>query len=195
METAVPTTTPTSTQQKTVLHVGCGAYNPKKLHRHFQGKEWKEIRFDIDPNVKPDIIGSMTDMSMIANNTVDAIWSSHNIEHLYPHEVAIVFNEFQRILKPNGFVYITLPDIQAVAKHVAEGNLEEPLYVAPAGPVSALDILYGFRPSLAAGNYYMAHKTAFTADTLAKHLAASGFTNIRVERETLNLWAIGYKLS
>jgi len=181
------------TELKTVLHVGCGAYNPKKLHALFRKPEWKEVRYDIDPNVKPDIIGDMTNMSAVADASVDAIWSSHNIEHLYWHEVLVAFKEFQRVLKDGGFVYITMPDIQAVAKQVAEGNLEDPLYTSPAGPIAAIDILYGFRPSISQGNYFMAHKTGFTAKTLAQRLTEAGFQNIQVESESLNLWAIGFK--
>lgn len=181
------------TSVKTVLHVGCGAYNPNKLHKIFAGEEWKEIRFDIDASVQPDILGDMTNMSAVADASVDAIWSSHNIEHLYWHDVMVAFKEFQRVLKDDGFVYLTLPDIQEVAKHVAAGNLEEPLYNSPAGPICAIDILYGFRPSLAQGNYFMAHKTGFTANTLSKRLEEAGFKDVKTVSESLNLWAIGYK--
>ena len=34
---------------KTVLHVGCGPYNPAKLHKTFHGPGWRELRLDIDP--------------------------------------------------------------------------------------------------------------------------------------------------
>jgi protein O-GlcNAc transferase len=181
------------TQSKIVLHVGCGAYNPKKLHPQFDRSEWKELRYDIDPNVNPDIIGDMTDMAAVSAESVDAIWSSHNIEHLYPHQVEVAFKEFLRVLKPDGFVFMTLPDIQAVAKHVAEGNLEETLYVSPAGPVAAIDILYGFRPSMARGNLFMAHKTGFTTKTLTQKLGQAGFRNVKVQNDKLDLWAVGYK--
>lgn len=181
-------------QPKVVLHVGCGAYNPKKLHQRFNRDEWKEIRLDIDPQVKPDILGDITNMADVQDGSVDAVWSSHNIEHLYPHQVEVAFREFYRVLRPGGFAFMTLPDIQAVARHVAEGNLEEPLYVSPAGPIAALDILYGFRPSLAAGNYFMAHKTGFTVKTLEQKLINTGFQNVNVQSSKLDLWAVGYKL-
>ena len=32
-----------------VLHVGCGPYNPAKLHKTFHGPGWRELRLDIDP--------------------------------------------------------------------------------------------------------------------------------------------------
>ena len=69
--------------QRRVLHVGCGHPNPRKLHVTFREPGWTEVRLDIDPKVKPDIVGTMTQMDEVADSSVDAVWSSHNIEHLY----------------------------------------------------------------------------------------------------------------
>jgi predicted SAM-dependent methyltransferase len=43
----------------------------------------------LDHAVQPDVVGTMTDMSAVATGSIDAIVSSHNIEHLYPHEVRL----------------------------------------------------------------------------------------------------------
>mgnify|MGYP000329889420 CR=1 FL=1 len=76
----------------TFLHVGCG---PKRKDRTTAGfAEWNELRFDIDVAVAPDLVGTMTDMSAVASESVDAVFSSHNIEHLYPHEVSVALAEF-----------------------------------------------------------------------------------------------------
>jgi hypothetical protein len=96
------------------------------------------------------------------------------------------------VLKPHGMAVITCPDIQAVALEVAQGNLENPLYISPAGPIAAIDILYGLGTSIEQGNYYMAHKTAFTAETLKEKLLKAGFEQVKVRREGLNLWATAY---
>jgi SAM-dependent methyltransferase len=179
--------------ERTVLHVGCGPANPAKLHAHFRSPGWREVRLDIDPRVAPDIVASITEMTPVADASADAVWSSHNLEHLEAHQVPRALGEFLRVLKPGGFLLITLPDLQAVAAHVAADNLEEPLYQAPAGPIAAIDILFGFRRAIAQGNTFMAHRTGFTATTLARHLRFSGFTNIRTERRTFDLWAVAYK--
>lgn len=180
---------------KQVLHVGCGPYNPKKLPARFNTDSWKEVRLDIDPQVKPDIVASITDMSGIQSGSFDALFSSHNIEHLYPHEVDTALGEFARVLKPDGFALITCPDLQTVAEYIAEDKLEETLYDSPAGPIAPVDILYGHRPSLARGNLFMAHKTGFTANTLGKAIVRNGFAQVKVQRDKAhyNLWAIGYK--
>lgn len=177
--------------QPVVLHVGCGMANPDKLPAaYFPQGVWRELRLDIDPAVAPDIVGSICDMGMLAGASVDAIWSSHNLEHLWPHEVPLALTEFRRVLRPGGFILVTMPDLQQVAALIAAGQLEEPAYVSMLGPVAPLDMLYGFRPALAQGNAYMGHKTGYTATSLAAHLATAGFSQIRVERDgRFALWA------
>lgn len=179
---------------KTVLHVGCGVASPEKLHQMFRGNGWIERRLDIDPDVKPDIVASITDMSPVESNSVEGIFSSHNLEHLYSHEVSVALGEFFRVLKPGGIALVTMPDLQSVAAAVADDRLEDVLYVSPAGPICPLDVLYGFRPAIARGNVFMAHKTGYTAKTLQQKLVAAGFVQVQVQRgNAFDLWGIGHK--
>jgi hypothetical protein len=78
---------------------------------------------------------------------------------------------------------IKLPDLQEVTRHVADGKLEDPLYMSPMGPIAPLDILYGHRPSLAGGNAFMAHRTGFTSGTLGAALIKAGFAAVMVQRD------------
>lgn len=66
---------------KIFLHVGCGPKRKDRTTTGFNIPEWHEQRLDIDESVNPDIVGTMTDMSAVASESVDAIFSSHNIEH------------------------------------------------------------------------------------------------------------------
>lgn len=184
---------PIALDRKTVLHVGCGPYHPLMLHPFFNRAEWDELRLDIDPAVAPDIVASITDMSSVSDESVDALYSSHNLEHLYAHEVPLALSEFHRVLKVRGFLFLTVPDFQAVAAEIVRDNLEGTLYVSPAGPIAAIDIMWGHRPSIAQGNHFMAHKTGFTATTLAHKLNDAGFTVGEVERRDRELRAIYYK--
>ena len=182
--------------RKTVLHVGPGhRQGGAKLPLGFQTAQWSEIRIDIDPSNEPDILGSMLDMSAVATDSVDAIYSAHNIEHLYPHEVPVALAEFKRVLRPDGFVVITCPDLQSVCALVAQDKLADSAYISPAGPIAPLDILYGHRPSMARGNLYMAHKCGFTLKTLTAALSASGFQTIAGKRRVkgFDLWAVASK--
>lgn len=162
----------------TFLHVGCGQKRKDRTTAGFNRPEWREIRLDIDPNVQPDEIGSMLDMSAVTTGSMDAVYSSHNIEHLYPYEVPIALNEFLRVLKPEGFFVVTCPDLQSVCQLVAEDKLTEAAYQSPAGPITPLDILYGHRPALAQGNHYMAHRCGFTQKVLIGTLRNSGFVSV-----------------
>ena len=178
------------------LHVGCGPKRKDRTTRGFNTDDWSEKRLDIDPSVEPDIIGTMTDMSAVESGSVSAIFSSHNIEHLYPHEVPVALAEFHRVLDDTGFVVITCPDLQSVAALIAEDKLTEPAYVSPAGPIAPLDILYGHRPAMAAGNLYMAHRCGFTQKVLRGTLQAAGFAHVATMSRgapAFDLWALASK--
>jgi len=163
---------------KSFLHVGCGPKRKDRTTRGFNTPDWTEIRLDIDESVKPDVIGTMTDMSAVASESVDAIYSSHNIEHLYPHEVPLAFAEFIRVLKPDGFFVVTCPDLQSVCALIAQDKLTEAAYSSPAGPIAPIDILYGLRSSMMQGNLYMAHRCGFTQKVLSGTLRSSGFKSV-----------------
>lgn len=183
---------------KTFLHVGCGPLHRDPVTQQpsrpqgFDLNSWHELRLDINPAVNPDVVGTMTDMSAVPTGSVDAIFSSHNIEHLYPHEVPIALAEFKRVLRPDGFVVITCPDLQSVCALVAQGKLTEPAYISPAGPIAPLDILYGHRPPMSQGNLYMSHRCGFTLNVLLGTLESSGFAKVvgSCRPDYFDLWAL-----
>lgn len=181
---------------KTFLHIGCGPKRKDRTTAGFNTEAWIEQRLDIDKRVSPDIVGTMTDMSAVTDTSVDAIFSSHNIEHLYPHEVPLALKEFLRVLKPEGFAIITCPDLQSVCALIAEDKLTEPAYTSPAGPIAPLDILYGHRPAMARGNLYMAHRCGFTQTVLSGTLHSAGFPKVAIKRRlhpSYDLWSIATK--
>lgn len=182
---------------KTLLHVGCGPKRKDRTTAAFNTPEWKELRLDIDSSVEPDVTGTMTDMSAVPNASVQAVFSSHNIEHLYPHEVPAALAEFKRVLSEDGFVVITCPDLQSVCALVALDKLTDAAYTAPAGPITPLDILYGHRPPMARGNLYMAHRCGFTRKVLQGTLQVAGFaavaTMARGRAPFFDLWALASK--
>lgn len=179
---------------KTVLNVGCGYPLRQKLHRHFHGPEWREIRLDLDPAVQPDILCSITNISPVAADWVDAVWSSHNLEHLQRHEVPLALAEFLRVLKPHGLLLLTLPDLQQVARLVTEDRLEDSAYISQSGPITPLDMIFGHTASLARGNQFMAHRTGFTARTLHRLLIETGFVEVTLRQgSSFDLWATGHK--
>lgn len=179
---------------KRFLNVGCGSARPERLPECFQQPSWQQVRLDINPAVKPDIITDTTDLSTVETASMDAVFSSHNLEHLYLHDTAAALNEMHRVIRPGGFLLITLPDLQQVAQWIAEGKLTEVIYQSPAGPITPLDILYGHQRSVAEGNTFMAHKSGFDKHSLSEALLNAGFSETRVTADPYyNLWGYAQK--
>jgi SAM-dependent methyltransferase len=165
---------------KTLLHVGCGS-DP--------APDWtsgmKEVRLDIDDQYKPDIVANMLDMGDIGE--FDVVLCQHALEHLYPHEVTVALSEFKRVLKEGGIAFIVVPDLEDVRP------TDEVILEAPIGPITGLDMIYGYRPVLKE-KPYMAHKTGFVESTLKKALNEAGFDKVFTNRNgKYNLIGVGKK--
>ena len=177
---------------KKVLHVGCSTLTLQHAPQYFQDGKWQEIRYDIDPSAKPDIIGTITDMHSVYSESMDAVYSAHNLEHVYTHEVDHVLNEFRRVLNKNGICVVSVPDLSQVAKLIIQEKLDEPAYNSPAGPITPLDMLYGLINSLKAGHHYMAHKTGFTPKSLGNAFLRAGFSRIEYFQYNYAVTVIAY---
>ena len=172
-----------------VLHVGSGRLDPGLLAPMFRQSPWRQVRVDIDPAVQPNIVASITNMPSVPDGSCDAVFSANTLEHLYPHEVPLALAEFRRVLAPNGFVMLGVPNARLIAQAIVEDRMDEVLYVSAAGPVTPLDMLFGFRPALRSGNLWMAHHTAFTSKSFHQALESSGFCQIHIREGQTDLIA------
>jgi SAM-dependent methyltransferase len=177
------------TDGKVLLHVGCGERDHRLLPDFLTGPEWNEVRFDIDPDVDPDVVGTIVDMVNVESESADALWSSHNLEHIFDHEVALALGEFHRVLRPGGTAYVQVPDLEAPAREILKGRLDRTFYESPAGPIRPLDMLYGLGSSIATGKHYMAHRCGFTRQTLSSRMRKVGFATVHVISKDYSLWA------
>jgi len=176
---------------KRVLNVGCGPEEIDRLHAAFRGEDWSEVRYDIDQRVRPDVVGSITDLGAVGDTRFDAIWCSHNLEHLHTHEVPRALAEFRSVLAPDGFALICTPDLESIAEMIVHGRLEDVAYHSPAGPITPLDMLYGLSSAIARGNDFMAHHTGFTTERLGRLLVEAGFSEALIKRGSgFDLWAL-----
>jgi SAM-dependent methyltransferase len=175
-----------------VLNAGSGPHARTRLHPVFHDPNvWTEVRLDIDEAVKPDIVASITNLDSVNPGTMDAVWCSHNLEHLHTHEINTALAQFRRVLRSDGFALITLPDLEEIARLVIDGRLEEIAYQSPAGPITALDMIYGHSASIEVGRHYMAHHTGFTVETLGRRLADAEFAEVLVTKGTgYDIWAL-----
>ena len=173
-----------------ILNAGSGP-GAGATHPVFDRSIWKEVRIDIDPRNAPDFVGSISDMRAIVDDeSFDAVWSSHCIEHLHDHEVLQALREFRRILSDDGFAIISCPNLDAIAKLIVSQDIESVAYISPAGPIRLLDMIYGHSRSIETGHTSMTHKTGFTADRLGRLAVQADFAEARVlEGENFDLWA------
>lgn len=183
----------TGTVRKIILHLGAGTKSLMEADPALRDSgEWREIRVDVDPASKPDILASFVDLrGKVPTGSCDIVWTSHAVEHVASHEADTVFGEMRRVLKADGFAIITCPDLEAIAQKIVDVGLDTPLYTSPAGPITALDVLYGHRPSIGRGNEFMRHRTGFSARTIAEALMAAGFSEVRTTTGRFyDLWVL-----
>ncbi len=161
-----------------LLHAGCGKTPlPAFL------SECKEVRLDIDPELEPDIVASMTDLGEIG--PFEMIWCCHSLEHLFPHDALTTLKEFRRVLTENGCALIIVPDLEGIKPTF------DVIYESEAGPITGHDMFYGHR---AWTNPHMQHKFAYMKETLEVILKEAGFSRIEVRREGgYQLFAMAYK--
>ena len=90
--------------------------------------------------------------------------------------------------------FIDMSDLQSVCARVANDQLTDAAYQSGMGPITPLDILYGHRASMKAGNLYMAHRCGFTKKVLASTLSVAGFdVGVKARPANYDLWAVGLK--
>jgi predicted SAM-dependent methyltransferase len=175
-----------------VLNIGSGPRSIRKANTIFDPAGWQEVRMDLDPAVRPDVVGSMTDMQPhFGTQRFDAVWSSHSLEHLHSHEIPVALKEFRLVLKDDGFALITCPDLETVMTLFLEHGSDHVVYRSPAGPITPLDMMFGHSRSIAAGAVHMAHRTGLTSDRLAGLLVEAGFAEAVTKRRDYDLWALG----
>lgn len=181
--------------EQRILHVGCGtAYQPH-LPGEFKTPAWREVRLDADPDACPDLLASMTDMGPVPDGAVDAVFSSHGVEHLYWHDVPLAFSEFFRVLADDGILVVTCPDLQAAAAMIAEDKLFEPAYESPAGTITPFDIVYSYRPFVEKNPQWMSHHCGYTLTSLMAVLREAGFVGMFGQRRAsaFDLWVLATK--
>lgn len=75
---------------------------------HMQPWDPEVVRHDIRKLPYPD-------------DSVEAIYSSHTLEHLYLREAEAVIGECARLLRPGGIVRFALPDVERFARELLGG--------------------------------------------------------------------------
>jgi SAM-dependent methyltransferase len=93
------------------------------------------------------------------DDSVDFVYSSHVLEHFYPHAAEHVLRDAYRVLKTGGRLRVCVPDLQHAYELYAQGRKEQALS-------------YFFEPR--SGEFHR-HRYMYDFDLLASALAKAGF--------------------
>jgi SAM-dependent methyltransferase len=151
---------------------------------------FEQVLLDLDPNGGADIVLDVRELTSLEPQQFDAVYCSHNLEHVRQHEVPVVLAGFRHVLKPGGLAQIIVPDLQELMLIcVQQGiDLDGLLYESAVGPITPLDVLFGHGGIIAqSGQDFYAHRTGFSRRTLANGVEASGFGPMFCQQGNLEL--------
>ena len=187
---------PAAATPRKVLNVGG---NSKLIGIPAHYGTWTHHLLDIDPAGSPDLLCDARQLQTLAPSAYDAVYCSHNLEHYFHHDARKVAAGFLHILRDDGFAEIKVPDMAQLMKLCVEGglDLDDMIYEAPAGPILARDIFWGYDKRIeTSGNDFYAHKTGFTPKSLTRFLEDAGFAEVFLDAaatERIEVAAIAFK--
>jgi ubiquinone/menaquinone biosynthesis C-methylase UbiE len=151
------------------LNLGCG----DKILPGYVNVDIAESR----RGARPDILCDLRNLAPFEDHYADEILSVHVVEHFYRWEVLDVLNEWMRVLKPGGTMYIECPNLLTACAFVLK-DADRFTREGPEGQFS-MWVLYGdpqWKDPL------MVHRWAYTPRSLAALMAQAGLVNLRQEK-------------
>jgi SAM-dependent methyltransferase len=118
-----------------VADIGCG---PGHVTDHLRGAGVDVFGIDLSPEMvaiarrdHPDLrfeVGTMTDLDL-ADDSVAGIVAFWSVIHVPDHAVPGVFDEFRRVLRPNGLLLVGF-HVGDETRHTSKGYTGRPIHVA-----------------------------------------------------------------
>jgi predicted SAM-dependent methyltransferase len=167
------------TSKKNYLYVGCGHHRITGF-THVEiniGKQFKK-QGDVGP---PDIIADITQHIPLKDNSVDLIFSRATLEHLTYQELINHFLECHRLIKKEGYIRMTVPDVDIMISNYLNKNesIEEAKIDSE---ISSKEHLENHTDLFISRILYHDHYYLHNFDTLSRALMKTGFTNIKNEK-------------
>lgn len=133
------------------------------------------------------VMDVMKDPLPLVDNSVDAIYTSHTLEHIFPDVLPFVLSECYRVLKPNCAMRVVVPDLDIAIKaytcdkkFLADKRNPRKIDHLPNYPLCYLSswfFTYDYRadgPARLTGGHVM----AFNWEVLRHYLQEAGFGEI-----------------
>lgn len=147
---------------------------PLRLNLGGAGEGFKESRIpgfmtvDLREGPDTDVVADCSKLDRFENSGVDEIYASNILEHWGHQETVSVLKEWFRVLKRGGKLYVSVPDMEYVARTILNHGYTEWLN------------FHVFGDQKHELNY---HYTGFTFATLAKALSDAGFSDVKRVKE------------
>src|SRR3989344_1094655 len=146
----------------------------RKLHigGEVRAEGWEVLNANPGPYV--DHVCNATDLSRFADDTFTDIYASHVVEHFdFAGELQNTLKEWHRVLKPGGKIYISVPDLDILARIFLEKDKH-----SPNERYFVMGMIFGGH-----SDRYDYHAVGLNEDFLAMFLRQAGYTNMRRVRE------------
>jgi predicted SAM-dependent methyltransferase len=76
---------------------------------------WEILNITPGPHV--DHVGNANDLSRFADGVFAEVYASHTLEHFdYTGDLERALKEWSRVLSPGGTIYLSVPDLEVLAK-------------------------------------------------------------------------------
>lgn len=139
------------------IHLGCGStYLPEMINCDYYDHSVRDLQLD-----------GLTFVGF-ADASVDLIENHHLFEHLSFDEGRLALIEWHRVLRPDGRLVMTLPDLDSVTlKWLLSTNRRR---TGPSDRSTVAEMLYGSQ-----SHSGMFHRSGYNQRSLRRVLAAAGF--------------------
>lgn len=125
-------------------------------------------------------------------DSLDVIYASHFLEHLYFVEAQRLLKECYRVLRPGGIIRMVVPDLRAIIfEYLGQGQLGRiPQGISNPADICVYRLLLRDREPPSGNLVYRiynalkdfhSHKWMYDAESLIRHFESAGFIDVREE--------------
>lgn len=162
--------------------------------RSTQPKGWKMVDISGSADINIDI---STETLPFDDNSIEAIYTSHTLEHILPDRVSFTFSELYRVLKKNSIIRIVVPDIDLALNayhnkdysYLRNSNAPTKLNCLPDFPIFYLSSwMFTYRnkhiksKECKLDDFLGGHVMVYNAETMRYFLKESNFINIKEKK-------------